>query len=155
MKKTVRIIIERDAYTDRSSAGRFYFLVDGVREYVCFTLEDTARPGNVKVKSHTCIPPCVVKVAPFTRPNGQKTIILYTEGDGVTLRYDVIFWTYILAHGGNDHTHTDGCILVAKNRINLDKIQGSMMEYIRTRCEEYWKAGYEIEAEFINLDQYN
>lgn len=153
--KKVRLITERDAYTDKTSSGKRYFLVDGVREYICHTLEDTARPNNIKVGKHTCIPPCVVKVAPYTRPNGQKTIIFYTEEDGVTLKVGVLSWTYILDHGGNDHSHTDGCVLVAKNRINLDRIQGSMMEYIRTRCEEYWKAGYEIEAEFINLDQYN
>ena len=155
MKKKVRIVIPREAYTDRSSAGRFYFVVDGRKEYVSFTLEDTARPNNIKAKGHTCIPPCVVKVAPWTRPNGDKTIIFYTEADGVTLKVGDLIWTYILAHGGNDHTHTDGCVLVAKNRISLDRIQGSMMDYIRERCDEYWKAGYEIEAEFINLNQYN
>ena len=154
MKKKVRIIIEREGYTDRSSAGKWYFSVDGKREYICFTLEDTARPVNVKVKSHTCIPPSVVKVAPYERPNGQKTIIFYTEDDMITLKAGVLSWTYILCHGGNDHTHTDGCVLAAAKRISLDRIQGSMMEYIRTRCDEYWKAGYEIEAEFINLNQY-
>lgn len=155
MKKKVRILIQRDAYTDKSSAGRWYFRIDGSDEYICFTLEDTARPNNIKVGKHTCIPPCVVKVASYTRPNGQKTIIFYTEEDGVTLKVGVLSWTYILAHGGNDHSHTDGCVLTAYNRINLDLVQGSAMDYIRQRCDEYWKAGYEIEAEFINLNQYN
>lgn len=151
--KTALLLIERKIYTSQTSLGDLYIIIDGKRERFSFTLEDTARPGNIKVKGETCIPECIVKVGPYVRPNGDLTIIFYTENDGVTLKVGPLKWSYILAHGGNTHIDTEGCLLVAKNKLSDIKIQGSLMKELRTKCDELWKAGYEIKAQYVNLTQ--
>jgi len=154
-KKIVTLRTERSKYTAQTTTGALYHVYDGKKLVFCYTLEDTVRPNNIKVWGETAIPGgTVCKVAPYTRPNGQETIIFYTESDKITLKVGELTWTYVLAHGGNTHVDTDACLLVAKNKINDDKIQGSMMKELREFCDKMWAAGYEIQAEFINLTQY-
>ncbi len=161
--KILTIIIERFSYTARTSVGDMFFLYDkeyvtpiprNIRERFGYTLEDTVRPENIKVYGETGIPGGVrCKVRLYESDHHGKTIIFYTEEDGVTLKWKELSWTYVLAHGGNTHIDTMACVLVAKNKISNDMIQGSLKDELRIFIENKIKEGYTIEAEFINLTQ--
>lgn len=154
MEEKVAILrIERDSYSAQTTLGRLYFIVDGEKHYFCETLEDTVRPDNIKVYEHTAIPGGVrCQVSPYTRPSGQETIIFNT-GDEMSIKHGILSWTYVLAHGGNTHKDTAACLLVAKNRVNKDTIQGAMTAELRAACDRLWADGYKIEAEWVNLPQ--
>lgn len=111
---------------------------DGGLRFVAFTLEDEKR--DVKVMGQTRI------------PSGTYQIKLRTEG-GMHARYKTRFkghagmlwlqnvpgfeWIYI--HPGNDHTHTEGCILVGDGvRENLTRngfLSDSVTGYQRVYAE--------------------
>ncbi len=161
--KEFKILIERDSYTARTSLGKMYFVyiknyvrspLVTEKEYFGFTLEDTARPSNIKVYGETCLPGGLkCKVGLFENDHYGKTIIFYTEDDKCTIKVGELTWTGCLAHGGTDHTDTLGCVLVAKNKISKDIIQGSLKDALRKVIEQKIKEGFVIIAEFINLTQ--
>lgn len=159
------ILIERFSYTARTSLGKMYFVYqkefvtnppEDYKEYFGFTLEDTARPDNIKVYGETCLPgglECLVSL--YDSPHFGKTIIFHTETDGVTILFNNLSWEYSLAHGGNTHRDTEGCVLVAKNQLSRDMIQGSLKDDLRKVIEQRIKDGWTIKAKFINLSQLN
>jgi len=65
MEKIFWILTERYHYTAQTSLGRMSFLYDStfvtnppqpIKQYFGNTLEDTCRPGNIKVYGETAIP---------------------------------------------------------------------------------------------------
>ena len=163
MAKELTILTERYSYTARTSLGKMFMLYD--KEYVTNppqdrkeffgnTLEDTARPSNIKVPKETCLPGGLkCKVRLYESPHHGKTIIFYTEDDGVTIKFGPLTWTYCLAHGGNTHIDTEACVLIAKNVIDKDTIQGSLKKELREFIEEKINEGFEVFAKFVNLTQ--
>jgi len=161
--KEFKILIERYSYTARTSLGRmsFVYIKDYVqsplketKEFFGNTLEDTARPDNIKVMKETCLPgglKCDVSL--YESDHYKKTIIFHTEDDKRTIKHGMLSWEACLAHGGNDHGDTEGCILIAKNIIDKDHVQGSLKDELRKVVEKKIAEGYEITAEFINLPQ--
>ena len=161
--KEFKILIERYHYTARTSLGRMSFVY--VKNYVRYplirekeffgnTLEDTARPDTIKVMKETCLPgglKCDVSL--YESPHYKKTIIFHTEDDKRTIKHGILSWEACLAHGGNDHEDTEGCVLVAENIIDMNHIQGSLKDKLREIIEQKIKEGYTITAEFINLPQ--
>jgi hypothetical protein len=151
--KELILRIERSPYTARTTSGKMFFVYDEKKDYFGFTLEDTARPHNIKVYGETCIPECKCKVSLFENEHYGKTVIFHTEDDGRTIKVGELTWTGCLAHGGNDAKDTFGCVLVAKNRIDNDHIQGSLKDKLREFVEGKMKEGYTVSAEFVNLTQ--
>lgn len=151
--KELILRIERFPYTARTTSGKLYFVYDGKKDYFCFTLEDTARPANVKVYGETCIPEGKYRVSLFENEHYKKTLILHTEDDGVTIKSGPLKWTGCLFHGGNDHTDTAGCVLVGKSRASNDSILISMKNELRIFVERKMAEGYTVSAEFVNLTQ--
>ena len=161
--KSLVILIERYSFTVKSSLGRMSFVYDQnyvqnppqpIKQFFGNTLEDVARPGNVKIYEQTCLPgglKCKVKL--FENEHYGKTIVFYTEDDGFTIKFGPLTWTWCLAHGGTDADDTAGCVLVAKNVIDKDHIQGSLKDALRQFIEQKINDGYEITAEFVNLPQ--
>lgn len=81
-----------------------------------YTLEDTVRPYGVKIYGETCIPANKegYKLRIHYSPKFKRDVIcLYTEPDSITLKAGGISFKNIYIHGGNNPTHTYGCILVA------------------------------------------
>lgn len=163
MEKILWIVTEHFSYSKNTTIGNMYFeyIKDFVhypnapiKEFFGYTLEDTARPINVKVYGETCLPgglECDVSL--FENDHFGKTIIFHTDQDKRTIRFGPLTWTGCLAHGGNTIADTLGCVCVAKNYINRDRIQGSLKNELRTFVEQKIKEGYTIKARFINLTQ--
>ena len=84
---------------------------------LCFTLEDVVRhPGAAKVPGKTAIPAgCYeARVTPSQRFKRETAQLYFVPGfDGIRL------------HVGNTAADTEGCILVAYNKINDYTIQGT------------------------------
>ena len=141
-----------------------YFLYDNQKEFFCYTLEDTARPENIKVYAETCLPGGLeCNVGLFENDHYKKTIIFYTENDKVTIRTGKLSWIGCLAHNGLNYDHTAGCVLVGKeykpavfkNKMLKQEplISVGMKDALRIRIENALKSKYIIKAQFINLDQ--
>jgi hypothetical protein len=165
MEKILWILIENFSYSTRTSIGRMFFEYEYnyvtnppslKKEYFGFTLQDTARPGNVKVYGETCLPGGLIcDISLIDHPHYGKTIVFHTEPDKRTIKFGKLTWTDCYAHGGNSIVDTLGCVLVAKNLIDKDHIQDSLKDELRIFIEQKIKEGYIIKARFINLDQIN
>ena len=106
------LTLYRESYTETTTIGRLY--ING--EYFCYTLEDAIRPEWLKISKQTCIPAGVYRIS-CTMSNRFKVILPELK--------DVPNFDYIRMHGGNDFQDTDGCILVAYNKIDENTIQGN------------------------------
>jgi hypothetical protein len=106
------IKVIRDIYTDTTTGGMMY--LNG--EFFCYTLEDVVRARGVKIKHETAIQAGIYDVVVTMSGRFKRMMPLLKE---------VPMFSGIRIHGGNTHKNSSGCILVAKNRINDEKIQGS------------------------------
>jgi hypothetical protein len=161
--KILLILIERYSYTAQTSLGRMFFLYEKqfvtdppqpIKVYFGNTLEDTVRPENIKVYGETALPgglECDVSL--FENDHYKKTIIFHTEPDKVTIKAGILKWVGCLAHGGQTHKDTAGCVIVAHSIIDKDTVQGSLKDDLRKFIEEKMNEGYKIKARFVNLNQ--
>lgn len=105
----MNILVQRKWFYPRCCIGELS--VNG--EFVCYTLEDAVReqPGvrvaHWKVPRETAIPVGIYRAA-VTFSNRFKRFLPELFG--------VEEFTYIRIHGGNDHTNTEGCILVGMHK---------------------------------------
>lgn len=112
-------ILQRTDYRGLSTIGE---LVAPDGSVIGYTLEDVVRAWGVKDKGRTAIPATAgdsLYRMSVTRSQrfGRDMPIIYTESDKVTLRSSGIGFKGVRIHGGNTHLNTDGCVLVAKERI--------------------------------------
>lgn len=106
------IVHNRTDYMTRTTISDI--IVDG--EWFCFGLEDTLRPFGVKVDGETAIPANAnegysigIRYSPAFK---RDMLILYTETDKETIKYSGVRFKYVYPHEGNDHSNTEGCVLV-------------------------------------------
>lgn len=118
------IIHQRFKHLPQTTIGRL--LING--RTLCYTLEDTVRAYGIKVDGYTAIPAnnntgysVGIRYSPAFK---RDMLVLYTENDKETLEFGGISFKYIMAHGGNKHEDTEGCILVAYNT-DKDTIWGT------------------------------
>jgi hypothetical protein len=113
----------RDNYTTTTTSGKLY--VNGV--FFGYTLEDSSRGENIKIPGVTAIPTGDYQVAVTESQRFKRKMpMIYTEPNGYELISKGISFKGIRIHGGNTHEHSEGCVLIAMNRISADKIQGSL-----------------------------
>ena len=118
----MNLLLIRDTYTNLSTVGKLY--VNGT--FFCHTLEDVARAYGVKIKGETAIPQGEYLVDLSTSYRFKRIMpMIYTESNGYELKSGGISFKGIRIHGGNTHKNTDGCVLVAHNRLNYNLIQGT------------------------------
>lgn len=146
----MKIVIERDSYTAQTTLGKMY--IDG--EYFCETLEDTVRPDGIKVNAHTALPANIEMDVVITMSGRfrREMPLLRTDG-GYTVKKGNVAFKGARFHGGNNHTNTEGCPLVAKNRVNKDTIQGTMEGPLTTRIREALERGETVTCICINTNQ--
>lgn len=93
-------------------------ILDG--EFQCYTLEDEVR--QVKVPGETAIPPGTYDVLPRTE-GGMHPRYAERYGDlhvGMAHLQDVPDFQYVYIHTGNTDDHTDGCLLVGTDFVQLE-----------------------------------
>lgn len=147
----MKLLLVRDKYTARTTTGKLY--IDGA--YFSYTLEDTVRASGIKVKEETAIPAGIYDVN-VSRSNRFKRNmpIITSKGIGHVQEKGISFYG-VRIHGGNTHENTEGCILVAKNKINDDTIQGTMERPLTSLLEQALADGAKVELEVINEPQEN
>ena len=146
-----RISHYRDKYYPQSTMGKLYF--NGNK--IAYTLEDSVRPRDIKVKGHTAIPAGVYKVSTRYSPSFERDmLILYTEKDKESIDRQGVVFKYVYQHGGNKHEQTDGCILTAKNRKD-NTIWGSLEKDIYDMVKRWLDDEEEVYWEIINEKQAN
>jgi len=118
-----KICLIRNLYTPKSASG--YLLLGDSEDRFCYTLEDTPRDVNIKIPGHTGLPAgeYLWKVTPSVK-FGRDLIQIYTESD-LSIHINGIHFFGVRFHGGNTDEDTEGCPLVAYNRINADRIYGT------------------------------
>lgn len=127
------LVLTRKKYTLKSTTGELYLQ----NQFFSYTLEDVVRGENIKIPAQTSIPSGVYRVSLSMSHRFQRIMpMVYTEPNGYELRNKGVSFKGIRIHGGNTHENTEGCILVAKNRLNDDLIQGSMEKELVKRLQD-------------------
>lgn len=172
MNKTFTILIERYLFTARTSIGKIYFqyVKDYVqsplalaKEYFCYSLEDTCRPGNIKVYGETALPGGLeADVSLFENDHFKKTLIIHTEPDKQTIKFGNLSWAGCLFHNGVTFADTEACVLVGaglnmpvyngKKIITEPSLFNGTKEALRMRIEKAMSDGYLVRAKFVNLN---
>lgn len=137
--------LRRDASVADTTLGQLFLNGD----FFCFTLEDRIREvigqpvRQWKIKGKTAIPSGRYRVGIVHSPKfGPDTIAVL----------DVPGFEGIRIHGGNTHTHTEGCPLVGERVVEdaaqggrladsqkaLARLKAEVLASIRTRKEPVW-----------------
>lgn len=140
----LRII--REEFSSQSTLGKMY--IDGL--FFGYTLEDTVRAFGIKVKGFTALPAYLYWVKMTYSPKFKRLMpLIFNQKDGSIKALGIQF-RGIRFHGGNKHSDTDGCILIAKHRLSNQIIQGSLEKELSQLLSEAEKQGKEIRLEIIN-----
>ncbi len=124
--------LKRDTYTLSSTVGKLY--LDG--KFFGHTLEDVSRGENIKIYGETAIPTGIYHVKLSISHRFKRIMpMIYTEANGYELINKGISFKGIRIHGGNRSKDSHGCILLAKNKINDDLIQGSLEDELTTKLQ--------------------
>lgn len=129
----MRMILVRTTYSLISTGG--ILLLDD--NFFAYTLEDQVRMGP-KVPGETAIPAGRYKVTLSMSPHFRKVLPELHEVPG---------FAGVRIHGGNTAADTEGCILVARDRVGPDTIQGSMSQ---TLVSILANAGGDHEIDVLN-----
>lgn len=132
--KTAKLLVVRDTFTLQSTIGKLY--LNG--EFFCHTLEDVVRGEGIKIPGDTAIPTGTYAVHLSLSSRFKRLMpMAYTEENGYELKAKGISFKGIRIHGGNTHKNTEGCILVAYNRIHDDLIQGTAEAALTEKLKDY------------------
>lgn len=146
MGTTAKLKIYRKWFSARTTIGELY--LNG--EFFSFTLEDTVRAFGIKVPGETAIPEgeygCKITMSSRF---GRDLPMVYTEDNGYELINGGISFKGIRFHGGNTHRNTEGCILIAYNKLDENTIQGTSESDLIRKLRDY----DEIELEVINQQE--
>lgn len=142
--------LKRKEYRGMTTTGE---LTTPFGKQFSFTLEDIVRAPGIKDKGNTAIPAGIYRmvVNKSSRFN-RDMVLLYNQSDLSVMANEVKF-TGVRVHGGNTHFNTEGCILVAKNRISDQKIQGTMEAEFTDMVKKQIADGHEVFIEITNEKQ--
>ena len=127
--KIMNLEVLRISSQEDSTSGLLFNVVDGKREFICYTLEDQAQ--DRKVMHETRIPEGTYQLK-YRTVGGHHARYTKRYGDmhkGCLHVIDVPNFKYILIHTGNTDDHTSGCLIVGEsqtsNRVKKDGFIGS------------------------------
>lgn len=105
--------VQRQPTTDSGTLGNLDALVDGVKVYSCYTLEDKVRAPGVKVWGDTAIPAgtYAVRLSVSDRFRRELPEVL-----------GVLGFSGVRMHGGNTNVDTHGCLLLGTEKWGPTKI---------------------------------
>ena len=110
MKKVIKVI--RNIFNDKCTIGNLYI----EDKLFCWTLEDVVREKGIKIQGKTAIPENIYKLNISYSNRFKRDMIEILNVNN---------FTGVRIHGGNTAEDTEGCILVAHNKINNYTIQGT------------------------------
>jgi hypothetical protein len=155
--KEYDFLLTRKWFSTKSTIGELcYFDFSGKKEFLCFILEDEARPPDVKIKGFTCIPagdyklritesfrfnkplPIIYNVETYQTPSGNKPFVV-SSGRHI--------WEGIRIHPGNSDADTEGCLLpgekgkdvVLNSRDNFWRVETVMKALMKQQNTEVLK----------------
>ena len=133
------LLLLRHTFTEKSTGGDLH--ING--DYFCHTLEDVSRGRGVKLYGRTSIPEGTyfVDVTQSTR-FARLMPIIYNQANGYQVIARDIEFKGLRFHGGNTHLNTEGCVLVAFNRLNDDTIQGTAENQLTNQLIKLGKKGF-------------
>lgn len=133
------LLLLRDTFTENNCTGKLFLNGD----FFCHTLEDVSRGEGIKLPARTCIPEGTYLVdVTVSHRFAREMPLIYNQANGYELANKGISFKGIRMHGGNNHTHTEGCILCSKNRLNDELIQGTMEKELTAELIRLGKKGY-------------
>ena len=134
-----------------STSGALFDVVNGKRNFLCYTIEDEQR--DVKVWGETRIPSGRYKLS-LRKEGGFHTRYLAKYGDmhkGMIHVNDVPGFEFILWHTGNTDEHTAGCLIIGDSQeSNLVKKDG----FVGSSVVAYKKVYPYVAAAIENEDTY-
>ena len=147
----VNITIIRKRYYPLTTIGELYIN----DKLFCYTLEDTVRPDNIKVKRFTAIPATVLMTRIRRSPSFNRLmVLLYNDTSKTKVVNGNVSFSWIYFHGGNTHGDTAGCILVGFNTKD-DKVYNYAEEELFKIVEEEIENGGSVIVEIHNSPQNN
>lgn len=127
----MRIIHIRE-YKPTHTDGEIF--INGKEQRFCHTLEDVARPTNVKFYGETCIPEGCYDVIVSHSQRFNKPMLLLFNREDFSLVRDGKSFTGIRCHGGNDIEDSDACVIAAyqsnKNGRVWDRASDDLCELV-------------------------
>ncbi len=140
--------IIRTDFTKDATAG--YLTIDSGLRF-CYTLEDARRFPGIKIPKDTCIPTGRYRIRLSHSRRFNRTMpMIYNCSNGYELKGEGISFKGIRMHGGNTSNHTEGCPLVAFNRINDTTIQGTAEKTLTAHIDRAIKRGEGVWLEVID-----
>ena len=128
------ILLIRDTFSEQTTVGKLY--ING--EFFCYTLEDTVRAYGIKVPRYTAIPEGEYNVKLSESHRFKRLMpMIYTEDNEYEIKAGGIGFKGVRMHGGNTHEDTEGCVLVAHNRVDDKTIQGSAEKDLVAELKPY------------------
>jgi len=154
----MKLEVLRISSQEDSTSGILFNIVDGKREFICYTLEDQAQ--DRKVMHETRIPEGTYEIKLRTVGGFHAK---YTERygnmhKGMLHVIDVPNFKYILIHTGNTDDHTSGCLIIGEsqtsNRTKKDGFVGSSTKAYKDFYPMVSKALEEGECVTIKYSNY-
>mgnify|MGYP003131948259 FL=1 len=140
-----------------STSGALFSVVEGVKTFLCYTLEDEYRDN--KVYSETRIPAGIYEIR-FRTVGGFHAKYSKRFQDihkGMLHIVDVPGFDYVLVHCGNTDEHTAGCLLVGdtqnNNMVEEDGFIGrstAAYKRIYPKIAKALEQGEEVTIEYID-----
>jgi len=146
--------LARDHYNHNTTLGIITRQWDQSR--FGYSLEDTVRPYGIKVMKHTAIPEGLYDLEVRKSPKYGEVVVIFNRKNGLDyyLVNGGISFHMILAHGGNDHEDTEGCVLVNKTRdVGKFTAQGSLKEQLVKEIKELKAQGFRTLLNVVNMPQ--
>lgn len=151
----------RFEYFTRTTIGELYLPTEEENKF-CWTLEDTVRPGGIKVPGETALPDTGISLAyniglRYSPRFKREMPVIYTSknGDMYTVKgQGGVSFQQAQIHGGNKHEDTEGCPLVAFNRPSLETIQGTAEKKLTEIIKNYLTQGT-VGLSIVNMPQRN
>ena len=145
-----------------STSGLLFQVEDGVKHFLCYTLEDEYRAS--KVKGETRIPAGKYNIK-LRKEGGfhQKYSKRYSDFHrGMLHIVDVPGFEYILIHTGNTDEHTAGCLIVGDSQENNTLLRNGFIGKSVNAYKRIYPSiaaaigrGQEVTIEYIDFDNKN
>lgn len=115
-------------FTTKSTIGEIWTNSPDGANFMCFVLEDEARPSGVKIPGFTCIPAGEYRIKVTYSNRFKRPLPIIFNQDDLTIQDGEHRWEGVRFHPGNTADHTEGCPLPGTSR-GADRVDGSRIAF--------------------------